>query len=134
MTRLIDADGRVANPVTDIAAIAGMPYTTVHRWLAYMRDRRMLEWIQQAEVGTEPDGRTTYRRQIENEYVLRPPEDWVGYSPDLEPPVPALETWGATPALPGADTDDTATEAKARAELKAALDRLGRAVRGRGGG
>ena len=133
LTEMVGPTGRAMKGIADIARLAGLPYSTTYRWLKYMRLRCMIDWLSQAEVGMEANG-TLFRRQTENEYVIRPPEEWMGYAPGMEAQAPHPSTYGATPALPGADTDDTAAEAKARAEVKAALDRLGRAVRGRGGG
>jgi hypothetical protein len=122
----IDREGRAYPSYQTLADRAHVGLNTAKRACKYLRELNIIQWVQRC-VGEVVDG--LYRQvQTSNEYVIVDPKEWHCYTPGLEPQTPHGSTWGATPPLPGAETDDTPSEARKRTGLDDALARLRQAL------
>lgn len=128
LMRYLDKQGRAYPAYETLARASGLELNTVKRACAYLRSLNIIDWTQRC-AGEVRDG--IYRLvQTSNEYVLVPPPNWVGYTPELEPPAPTPDTWGAPPKI----EEPAAGASRDRCpELDAVLARH-RAARDRGGG
>ncbi len=131
LMRFINREGKAWPSYETLAKAAGLGLNTVKRAVRYLQALNIIDWTQRCRP-KEQDG-VYWLVQDTNEYVLVPPEEWLGYSPDLEPaPAPTPDTWGAAEKI-DVPPPETLAEARARTDLEAALARL-RAARDRGGG
>lgn len=110
---------------------SGLSLNTVKRAMKYLYDLNIVDWTQRC-LSEVRDG--VFRLvQTSNEYVIVPPEEWLGYNPKMERVTPTPDVWGA-----GAKIEDTAKSSGPyhpghSPELEAALQSL-RRVRDRGSG
>lgn len=123
--RFLDRKGRAHPGYKALARAAGLGLNTVKEACKYLRALQIIDWTQRC-TGQVIDG--VYRLvQDTNEYILRRPEEWLGYSEELEgrTPPPSPDTWGAADRIEAPTEEEKALSA-ALDSLRAARERFAR--------
>lgn len=125
----LNRDGCAFPSYETLKKASNLGLNTVKRAMTYLRALNIVDWTQRC-LGEVRDG--VYRLvQTSNEYVIVPPEEWLGYHPRMERATPTPDVWGAGTRIE--ETDKNPRHPGHSPELEAVLQSFRRA-RDRGGG